>query len=54
MVSYTAQTTTRREMRKRAAGRKAKKLRVRAGNPAFPIHPDGYDKKAPDAKPEAK
>jgi hypothetical protein len=50
MVSATRHTETRREMRHKRAGRAAKLKRFRAGTPAFPVHPDGYDKKAADAK----
>ena len=28
-------------------------MMTKRGTPAFPIHPEGYDPKAPDAKPEA-
>jgi len=51
MVSYTRQTTTRREIRAKTAGRAAKRARAKAGTPAFPVHPAGYDTKAPDARP---
>ena len=51
MVSYTRQTTTRREIRAKGAGRAAKRARAKAGTPAFPIHPPGYDPKAADARP---
>lgn len=51
MVSYTRQTTTRREIRAKSAGRAAKRARAKAGTPAFPIHPEGYDSQAPDARP---
>jgi len=51
MVSYTRQTTTRREIRAKSAGRSAKRARAKAGTPAFPVHPPGYDPKAPDARP---
>lgn len=50
MVSNTRQTQTRREIRAKAAGRAAKRDRSKAGTPAFPIHPEGYDPKAPDAR----
>jgi len=53
MVSYTRQTQTRREMRAKSAGRRDKRARAQAGNPAFPVHPEGYDPTAPDAKPAA-
>lgn len=32
------------------AGRANKKARVRAGTPAFPVHPEGYAPTAADAK----
>jgi hypothetical protein len=51
MVSFTRHTTTRRELRAKSAGRTAKRERAKAGTPAFPIHPEGYDPKAADAKP---
>ncbi len=51
MVSSTQQTDKRREIRVRKAGKKNAKLRAKAGTPAFSIHPEGYDPKAPDAKP---
>ena len=50
MVSSTRQTERRREINTRRAGRLKKKQRRLAGTPAFPIHPEGYDPKAPDAK----
>ncbi len=53
MVSLTRQTKTRRKMRSNSAGRDAKRLRAKTGTPEFPIHPEGYDPKAADAKPEA-
>jgi len=51
MVSYTRQTTTRREIRAKTAGRAAKRARAKAGTPAFPVHPPGYDANAADARP---
>jgi hypothetical protein len=50
MVSSTKQTEKRRSMRHSKAGRHDKRKRVRQGTPAFPIHPEGYDPKAPDAR----
>jgi hypothetical protein len=50
MVSSTRQTERRREINTRRAGRLKKKQRRLAGTPAFPIHPEGYDSNAPDAK----
>lgn len=37
-------------MNKSRAGRANKKARVKAGTPRFPVHPEGYDAGAPDAK----
>ena len=53
MVSSTQQTERRRTIRLRRAGRKNTKENLRRATPAFPIHPEGYDPKAPDAKPVA-
>lgn len=50
MVSSTRQTERRRAMNKSRNGRANKKARVRAGTPAFPVHPEGYSSSAPDAK----
>lgn len=54
MVSSTRQTQTRREIRGKSAGRAAKRARGKAGTPAFPVHPEGYDPQAADAKPASK
>jgi hypothetical protein len=54
MVSNTKQSQTRREIRAKAAGRAGKKERAKAGTPAFPVHPEGYDPKAADAQKSAK
>jgi hypothetical protein len=50
MVSSTRQTERRRNLRARstAAARKRSAARI---TPKFPVHPEGYDPKAPDAKP---
>lgn len=53
MVSLTRKTQRRRELRLKKAGRKSARLRARASTPRFPVHPEGYDPKAPDAKGEA-
>jgi len=53
MVSPTQQTETvrRRKERKRA---KAHQMALkRRPTPVFPVHPEGYDPKAPDAQPTA-
>lgn len=53
MVSYTGKTKTRREIRAKSAGRITRISKAKHGTPSFPIHPEGYDPKAPDAKPAA-
>lgn len=50
MVSSTRQTERRRAINKSRLGRPNKKARVRAGTPTFPVHPEGYDPGAADAK----
>jgi hypothetical protein len=50
MVSSTRQSERRRHIRARKLGRAKKKARMRTGTPAFPLQPEGYDPKAPDAK----
>ena len=50
MVSSTKQTENRRAARHSRAGREKARRRVKHGTPKFPIHPEGYDPKAPDAK----
>jgi len=52
VVSSTKQTTRRRQLRSSQRGRWNKKLG--ASTPVFPVHPDGYDATAPDAKPAAR
>jgi hypothetical protein len=49
VVSSTAQTERRRRMKAKRAGQTNIKKQVRT--PKFPVHPEGYDPKAPDAKP---
>lgn len=54
MPSSTSQTEC---VRKRKAGQRAKanpECLMRRPVPAFPIHPEGYDPKAADAKPVKK
>jgi hypothetical protein len=52
MVSLTAQTEKRRTLRLKAAGRKSARKRIKLGTtPKFPVHPEGYDPNAADAKP---
>ncbi len=50
MVSSTRQTERRRELKSNKLGRAQRRARVQAGTPAFPVHPEGYDPKAADAK----
>jgi hypothetical protein len=50
MVSSTRQSERRRAINKSRAGRANKRARTRAGTPRFPIHPEGYDAGAADAK----
>ncbi len=54
MVSNTGQTKKIRANRLRKAGRKRKRMMTKAGTPTFPIHPEGYDPTAADAKPQKK
>jgi hypothetical protein len=46
MVSSTRQTERRRFIRARSQGANKKA----AATPKFPVHPEGYDPKAPDAR----
>ncbi|MBX3126759.1 MAG: hypothetical protein KF718_08570 [Polyangiaceae bacterium] len=50
MVSSTRQTERRRSIKASKNGRAQKRARMKQGTPAFPVHPAGYDPKAPDAK----
>jgi hypothetical protein len=50
MVSSTRQSERRRTIRNGNAGRSRKSAEARASTPKFPIHPEGYDPTAPDAK----
>lgn len=50
MVSNTQQTDRIRARRRKRAGRRRKRLEAKRGTPPFPIHPEGYDPSAPDAK----
>lgn len=52
MVSFTQHTDRRRALRAKSAGRLAATKRAKLGTtPRFPIHPEGYDPNAADAKP---
>ena len=50
MVSKTRQTFNRRLARKKRAGKARKRMMRRMGTPEFPVHPEGYNPKAADAK----
>jgi hypothetical protein len=51
MVSVTKQTMTIRARHIKTAGKRRKRYARTHGTPAFPVHPEGYDPNAPDAKP---
>jgi hypothetical protein len=53
MVSSTQQFERIRKRKATQNGKWNKRARRRQGTPAFPIHPAGYDPKAPDALPAA-
>jgi hypothetical protein len=50
MVSSTRQTERRRIIKERKSGRAQKRARANSGTPVFPVHPEGYDPNAADAK----
>lgn len=50
MVSNTQQTNRIRRNRTKKMGKGRKRQMAKRGTPVFPIHPEGYDSKAPDAK----
>ena len=51
MVSSTQQFNRIRKRKAATAGKRNKRDKRRMGTPAFPVHQDGYDAKAADAKP---
>lgn len=51
MVSSTQQYSRIRKRKQTTNGKRNKRERRAMGTPAFPIHVEGYDAKAPDAKP---
>jgi hypothetical protein len=53
MVSATQQTSRIRQRKARTVGNRRKRVERAHGTPKFPIHPEGYDQKAPDAVPQA-
>ena len=50
MVSNTQQFDRIRKRKKTTSGKRNKRDLRRIGTPAFPVHQDGYDVKAADAK----
>jgi hypothetical protein len=54
MVSSTQQFERIRKRKMTTNGKRNKRERRRLGTPAFPVHVEGYDAKAPDAKKAAK
>jgi hypothetical protein len=50
MVSATQQSSRIRKRKATTNGKRNKRARLRQGTPAFPIHVEGYDAKAADAK----
>jgi len=54
MVSSTQQFDRIRKRKKSTAGKRNKRDLRRNGTPVFPVHQDGYDTKAADAKQPAK
>jgi hypothetical protein len=50
MVSNTQQFERIRKRKMTTSGKRNKRARRRLGTPAFPIHLEGYDATAPDAK----
>ncbi len=51
MVSATQQSFRIRRRKSRTCGTRRKRDERAHGTPAFPIHPEGYDAKAADARP---
>jgi hypothetical protein len=50
MVSSTQQFERIRKRKQTTSGKRNKRERRSLGTPKFPVHPAGYDAKAPDAK----
>lgn len=49
MVSDTQQTEKIRARKHKKGGARRKKAERQRSTPVFPVHPEGYDPKAPDA-----
>jgi hypothetical protein len=54
MVSSSQQFERIRKRKQTTNGKRNKRERRKLATPTFPIHPEGYDAKAPDARPAAK
>jgi hypothetical protein len=54
MVSSSQQFERIRKRKMTTSGKRNKRDRRRAGTPVFPVHPEGYDTNAADAKRSAK
>lgn len=54
MVSSTQQFERIRRRKKTTNGKRNKRELRASGTPVFPVHPQGYNPSAPDAKPAAK
>jgi hypothetical protein len=54
MVSSTQQFERIRKRKMTTNGKRNKRTRRRLGTPVFPVHLEGYDASAPDAKSDAK
>lgn len=54
MVSSTQQFERIRKRKATTSGKRNKRERRAMGTPAFPVHPEGYDMKAADAKKASK
>ena len=54
MVSNTQQTRRIRRNRRKNSGKNRKRLMAKKGTPIIPVHPEGYDPKAADAKTSSK
>lgn len=50
MVSSSQRTKSRRNIRDKRKGRASRKERAAKGTSSFPVHPEGYNPKAADAK----
>ena len=54
MVSPTTRVETIRRRKRTTNGKARKRQALKFGTPKFPVHPEGYDPKAADAKPAEK